>query len=166
MPKVMKNDNNAETQTLKSNKELKSHFWMFFIPSMIGLFLFMAPITYNGDITIPIAILASALQGLLEANIVDIIALIIGLMAVASVATKIHTPAFIKNSGFLTGLLNPTPLWLAVRVIGGLAVVATYFQIGPMVVWEENTGGLVLEGSASNTIRSVYFCRIAPPSPT
>ncbi len=136
--------------------DLKRHFWMFFIPSLIGLFLFMAPVSYNGDITIPVAILAKSIQALLGEYLVGMITTIIAFMAISSVMFRIKTPTFIQNNEFLNGLFSPSPLWLGVRVIGGLAVAMTYFQVGPMPIWEENTGGLVLEGLLP-TLFSVFI---------
>ncbi|MEF1289891.1 YjiH family protein [Vibrio sp. M260118] len=134
----------------------KSNFWMFLIPSMIGLFLFMAPISYQGNITIPVAILAKSIQAVLGEHLVGLITAIIAFMAVASALCRVKTPQFIANSNFLNGLFNPSPLWLAVRLIGGAAVAMTYFQVGPNAIWQENTGGLVLEGLLP-TLFSVFI---------
>ncbi|RTZ18196.1 YjiH family protein [Vibrio aquaticus] len=145
--------NNAQQP---EQSQSKGNFWVFFIPSLIGLFLFMAPVSYEGDITIPVAVLAKSLQALLGNSLVTIITAIIAFMAVASLLCRIKTPGFIAKSEFLNGLFNPTPLWLAVRLIGGLAVIMSYFQVGPVAVWEENTGGLVLEGLLP-TLFSVFI---------
>ena len=134
----------------------KGNFWMFFVPSLIGLFLFMAPISYEGDITIPVAVLAKSIQAIFGDHLVGMVTAIIAFMAIASALCRIKTPAFIANSEFLNGLFNPSPLWLAVRLIGGAAVVMTFFQVGPNAVWEENTGGLVLEGLLP-TLFSVFI---------
>lgn len=135
----------TNSQALKLERK-KSTFWIFLIPSIVGLFLFMAPVSYQGDITIPVAILAKGLISLLEAYLVPMVTSIIAFMAVASLAYKVVQPAIIKNHAFLNRLFSPSPMWLVVRVIGGAAVLMTYFQIGPKAIWEENTGGLVLEG--------------------
>ncbi|GLT18815.1 membrane protein [Vibrio zhanjiangensis] len=145
--------NNA--QTIKQTNT-KSNLWMFLIPSLLGLFLFMAPISYEGDITIPVAILAKTIQALFGDHLVGIVTGIIIFMASASVLCRIKNPAFISRNAFLNGLFNPSPLWLMVRVIGGLAVAMTFFQIGPKAIWEENTGGLVLEGLLP-TLFSVFI---------
>lgn len=142
--------------TSGNKPQSKRNFWMFFIPSLIGLFLFMAPVSYNGDITIPVAVLAKSVQAVFGDYLVGMVTSIIAFMAAASILCKINNPAFIKNSAFLNGLFNPSPLWLAVRVIGGIAVVMTYFQFGPKAIWEENTGGLVLEGLLP-TLFSVFI---------
>ncbi|MGF1748591.1 YjiH family protein [Vibrio cionasavignyae] len=134
----------------------KGNFWMFFIPSLVGLFLFMAPISYDGGLTIPVAVLAKSLQAAVGDIIVPLVTAIIALMAAASILTRIFKPAFINNNDFLNGLFNPSPMWLVVRLIGGLAAMMTYFQFGPEAIWEENTGGLVLEGLLP-TLFSVFI---------
>ncbi|TMX47033.1 YjiH family protein [Vibrio sp. Hep-1b-8] len=142
-------------QTMKQVNS-KGNFWMFFIPSLLGLFVFMAPISYQGDITIPVAVLAKSIQAVFGDYLVAMVTTIIAFMAAASALCRIKTPAFIAKSNFLNSLFNPSPLWLAVRLIGGAAVVMTFFQIGPKAIWEENTGGLVLEGLLP-TLFSVFI---------
>ncbi|WP_215405012.1 YjiH family protein [Vibrio gigantis] len=145
--------NNTNTaQTEKS----KGSFWVFLIPSLIGLFLFMAPISYQGDLTIPVAILAKSIQAVFGEYLVSIITAIVAFMSVASVLSTIFKPTFITSNSFLNGLFNPSPLWLLVRLIGGAAAVMAFFQVGPEVIWEENTGGLVLEGLLP-TLFSVFI---------
>ncbi len=139
-----------------AEQPVKGNFWKFFIPSIIGLFLFMAPISYDGNLTIPVAVLAKTLQGALEGSLIGIITLIISAMALASLLCAIKTPRFIEDNDFLNGLFKPSPLWLTVRIIGGLAVALTYFQVGPEAIWEENTGGLVLDGLLP-TLFSVFI---------
>ncbi|MCG9641273.1 YjiH family protein [Vibrio sp. Isolate34] len=145
--------NNTNTaQTEKS----KGSFWVFLIPSLIGLFLFMAPISYQGDLTIPVAILAKSIQAVFGEYLVSIITAIVAFMSVASVLSTIFKPAFITSNSFLNGLFNPSPLWLLVRLIGGAAAFMAFFQVGPEFIWEENTGGLVLEGLLP-TLFSVFI---------
>jgi len=116
----------------------------------------MAPISYEGDITIPVAILAKGLIALLDEYLIPIVTIIISFMAVASLLYRVVKPSFIKNNLFFDRLFNPSLLWLIVRVIGGLAVIMTYYHLGPKAVWEENTGGLVLEGLLP-TLFSVFI---------
>ncbi|MBM4969473.1 YjiH family protein [Vibrio parahaemolyticus] len=141
----------------------KGNFWMFFIPSLIGLLLFMAPISYNGDLTIPVAVMAKVIPALLGDALIAIVTAIIAFMAVASVLCKIFKPAAILRNGFLTGLFNPSPLWLVVRLIGGAAVLMTFFQVGPKAIWEENTGGLVLTGLLPTLFAVFIFAGLLLP---
>ncbi|WP_295895266.1 YjiH family protein [uncultured Vibrio sp.] len=151
-----------QTQSIDTPKT-KGNFWMFFIPSLIGLFLFMAPISYDGGLTIPVAVLAKSLQALLGDSLVSIIVAIVAFMAAASLVYKVYQPNLIKNNDFLHGLFSPSPLWLAVRVIGGIAVTLTFFQVGPMAIWEENTGGLVLEGLLPSLFSVFIFAGLLLP---
>ena len=143
------------TNTAQPEKS-KGSFWVFLIPSLIGLFLFMAPISYQGDLTIPVAILAKSIQAIFGEYLVSIITAIVAFMSVASVLSTIFKPTFITSNSFLNGLFNPSPLWLAVRLIGGAAAFMAFFQVGPEFIWEENTGGLVLEGLLP-TLFSVFI---------
>ncbi|MEZ9410004.1 YjiH family protein [Vibrio lentus] len=143
------------TNTAQPEKS-KGNFWVFLIPSLIGLFLFMAPISYQGDLTIPVAILAKSIQAVFGEYLVSIITAIVAFMSVASVLSTIFKPTFITSSSFLNGLFNPSPLWLLVRLIGGAAAFMAFFQVGPEFIWEENTGGLVLEGLLP-TLFSVFI---------
>ena len=143
------------TNTAQPEKS-KGSFWVFLIPSLIGLFLFMAPISYQGDLTIPVAILAKSIQAVFGEYLVSIITAIVAFMSVASVLSTIFKPTFITSSSFLNDLFNPSPLWLLVRLIGGAAAFMAFFQVGPEFIWEENTGGLVLEGLLP-TLFSVFI---------
>ncbi|MEZ9544823.1 MULTISPECIES: YjiH family protein [Vibrio] len=143
------------TNTAQPEKS-KGSFWVFLIPSLIGLFLFMAPISYQGDLTIPVAILAKSIQAVFGESLVAIITAIVAFMSLASVLSTIFKPAFITSNSFLNGLFNPSPLWLLVRLIGGAAAFMAFFQVGPEFIWEENTGGLVLEGLLP-TLFSVFI---------
>lgn len=122
----------------------KKNLLMFLIPSLIGLFLFMAPITYNGDITIPVAVLAKSIQALFGEHLVAMVTGITMFMAIVTILFKLFKPSFITKNEFLFGLLNPSPLWFVVRLIGGAAAAMVFFQFGPEAIWEPNTGGLVL----------------------
>jgi nucleoside recognition membrane protein YjiH len=150
------------TQTAELPKK-KSTFWVFLIPSLLGVFLFMAPVGYQGDLTIPVAILAKSLLALIGDNITAIVTAIIALMAGSSLLYAAAKPAFIADKPFLHNLFSPSPLWLAVRVIGGLAVVMTYFQLGPKAVWEPNTGGLVLDGLLPTLFAVFIFAGLLLP---
>ncbi|MBY7729513.1 YjiH family protein [Vibrio apostichopi] len=143
------------TNTAPTEKS-KGSFWVFLIPSLIGLFLFMAPISYQGDLTIPVAILAKSIQAVFGEYLIPIITAIVAFMSVASVLSTIFKPTFITSNSFLNGLFNPSPLWLLVRLIGGAAAFMAFFQVGPEFIWEENTGGLVLEGLLP-TLFSVFI---------
>lgn len=143
-------------ETIHTSLWKQKHFWFFLLPSVAGVFLFMAPISFAGDITIPVAILANTLKAVMGGLLVPLVTAIIAVMAVATVAATALKPSFLEKSPFLKGLLTPSPLWVAIRLIGGLAIVATFFELGPEVIWSGDTGGLVLY-ELLPTLFAVFF---------
>lgn len=125
----------------------------FIIPSLIGVLLFMTPISFQGAITIPVAILAKALQHLLSDWLTTIILTISLLMALATLLTKLFRPKAIRTHHFLNALLNINPFWLVVRLTGAVFITLTFFGIGPEAIRSADTGGLVM-----NDLLPVLFC--------
>ena len=104
----------------------------------------MTPVSYQDAITIPIAIISKALQNALGSSLVTIVTVIVVLTAGASAITKVLKPQFILSSHFLNSLLNVSPMWFVIRVIGALFIVLTYFGIGPEMINSGATGALLL----------------------
>nr|WP_275974937.1 YjiH family protein [Shewanella gaetbuli] len=115
----------------------------FIIPSLIGLLLFITPISSGDGLTIPIAIVSKSLQAMLGGTIQYIVTGIVIFMAIASSLAKIIKPAFVSNSHFLSALFNVTPFWLLMRVIGAVFITLTCFEFGPEAIISGDTGGLV-----------------------
>ncbi|WP_339148140.1 MULTISPECIES: YjiH family protein [unclassified Sutcliffiella] len=116
----------------------------FIIPSLIGIGLFMFPVMYKDELTIPIAILAKLLGELLGNTIPAIMTAIITITAIATVVTKIARPSFTKKAGFFNNLLNVSIFWTVVRVLAMFLAIMTLFEIGPEAVWSEVTGAVIL----------------------
>ncbi|MBC7001189.1 YjiH family protein [Photobacterium sp. BZF1] len=132
-----------QDQVISQNGK-KSPWLMFLLPSLLGVFLFMAPISYQDSLTIPIAILAKSVQALFDGMLPAMVTFVIALTGVASIATKLLKPKAVLESGFLSGLLNPSLPWFVVQQLGAIFVVMTYFGIGPEMIHHGDTGGLVL----------------------
>ncbi len=124
----------------------KTSPWLFIIPSLIGILLFMTPIPMQEGLTIPIAIMSNALQGSIGALIPAIMTTLIIFAAFATIVVKVMRPTFVRHSAFMTNLFNVSPVWTVVRVVGAIFAVMTYFQLGPKAVWSDETGGTLLIG--------------------
>jgi len=125
----------------------------FIIPSLIGLILFMAPIQYDNALTIPIAIISKGLQSFLGDSITLIVTLVVLVTALLTLICKIFNPSILQQSKFIHGLLNVTPIWLIIRVLGAVFIVLTYWGFGSEMVYSANTGALVL-----NDLLPVLLC--------
>ncbi len=149
----MKHSN--QTQQIGTIFKLKS-FWTFFIPSLIGVLLFMAPIQTDGGLTIPVAILAKLIPAWFGDHLVALITAIVVVMAILSLVYRLWNNKKIPSTSFIDSLLNVTNTWLCVRLFGGIAIFCTYFELGPEAIWQANTGGLVLH-DLMPTLFSVFI---------
>ncbi|WP_407690659.1 YjiH family protein [Salinibacillus xinjiangensis] len=103
----------------------------------------MTPISYEGSLTIPVALLANWLQELLGDQLTRIMTVIITVTAILSLLFKL----FIKKSNlspFLNSLLHVSWFWTIVRILGAVFAILTYYQIGPEAIYSAATGGLLL----------------------
>lgn len=141
----MENQNNRISIT-ENNKSYQYILAVikFLTLSSLGIFLFMVPITQGGKVIIPVATLSSYVQESLAELLPYIITGIILITAFLTTLTKILKPKFVIENSFLNSLFNVNNAWFVIRLLGGIFIVCTLFQIGPEVIWSENTGGMIL----------------------
>ena len=120
--------------------------WLvFLIPSLIGVFLFMTPVPSGEIMTIPIAVMAKAIQALFSEIALGLIATIICITGVMSLIFSVFKPKSLTKFRLLNHLFNVSWIWLVTRLFGMAFVLLTYFQVGPHAITSENTGLLVLK---------------------
>ncbi|MFQ3205699.1 MAG: nucleoside recognition membrane protein YjiH [Pseudoalteromonas tetraodonis] len=120
--------------------------WLvFLIPSLIGVFLFMTPVPSGEIMTIPIAVMAKAIQALFSEIALGLIATIICITGVMSLIFSVFKPKGLTKFRLLNHLFNVSWIWLVTRLFGMAFVLLTYFQVGPHAITSENTGLLVLK---------------------
>lgn len=117
---------------------------LFLIPSLIGIFLFMVPISVNGEISIPVAILAGWLGDVLGDILPQLMTAIITATVIGSYITRFIKPKVIMENSFWRSLFEVNNLWLVIRTLGMIFAIMTLFQVGPEIVWSDYTGGLLL----------------------
>ncbi len=137
--------------------------WKFLIPSIIGAFLFLCPIPYNGEITIGVGILASFLLTTFGDAIPAFIIILLGFSALASVLATITKPAFVQNSPFLRTTFINGPFGLVVRVLAFAFGIMAYYEIGPEAISSRSTGGVVLYDLAPVLLTWFLFAGILLP---
>ncbi|CAD2224977.1 conserved membrane hypothetical protein [Pseudoalteromonas sp. 3J6] len=120
--------------------------WLvFLIPSLIGVFLFMTPVPSGEIMTIPIAVMAKAIQASFSEIALGLIATIICITGVMSLVLSVFKPKSLTKFRLLNHLFNVSWIWLVTRLFGMAFVLLTYFQVGPHAITSENTGLLVLK---------------------
>lgn len=140
---------------IKTNKYSLHAILKFIIPSLIGVFLFISPLSINGEITIPIAIISSSLQNSLAPIMPYILALLVTISLFGAIIFKVFKPQSLIKSPFLNTLFNVKPIWFIMRIIAfifvglllctkfmDLSTVPLLAQIAPAIA-SMDTGGVV-----------------------
>lgn len=124
-------------------KHSLSTFLYFLIPSILGIILFMIPLKFGEEWKVPIAKFADILAGWLEPAM-PMTAMII--IAIAAAGSLIYSfiPRSSSKPTLMESLFKVTPFWTITRIIGAIFAIMVTFKIGPEVIWNENTGGLLL----------------------
>lgn len=119
-------------------------FYKFFIPSFIGIFLFIVPINLEGNLTIPIAVAANKMLSLMGEYTFTIVWALISVSALITILHRyMHFP-LLKRNPKIDSLFNITGFWFWTRMVGFLFANMIYFNLDPDFIIGELTGGLVI----------------------
>lgn len=137
-------DDQPPTDTSYSVRQLL----IFLIPSLLGVLLFLTPIVYEEKVTIGLGVMADALKAAVSDQLPAIATGLLIVSAVLGLFGSLLKPLWLTERRALNDLFVLPPLWLALRVLGGLFAAMTFWQFGPEWVWNANTGGVVLKDLA------------------
>lgn len=130
--------------TLEESTSYTTKQWMkFFIPSFIGVLLFLVPISVDGRVTIGLGVMAEGLQGAIGAYIPLFMTTVISLSAVGSLAVKATNDQF-RNHPFISNVFDVGAFWIILRFLGAAFAIMTLVGVGPSYISSELTGGVVL----------------------
>lgn len=129
------------------------NFYRFLIPSLIGIFLFVTPVNSDRNLTIPVAVMAKYLLGIMGDKSLTVIYILISLSAVITILHKIFSFKAIKMIKPLENLFSPSPVWFFIRILGFIFATMIYFNIGPEFIIGDATGGLVI-----NDLMPILVC--------
>ncbi|CAH9054643.1 hypothetical protein PSECIP111951_01080 [Pseudoalteromonas holothuriae] len=132
------------TQTSRTETPDWRTLFAFIVPSLIGVFLFMTPVAIGEAMTIPIAVMAKALQGFVGPYIDTLILTIICITGVMSLVVKLLKPAALMKIDLIRHLFQISWVWLVTRLLGMVFILMTYFKVGPSIIHSSHTGALVL----------------------
>lgn len=118
-------------------------FYKFLIPSLLGIVMFVLPIQQDGQLTIPIAVLAHGLLTLIGDHSMMLIWLLISVSFGLTAIHKFISIPFIKKNEKLNGLFDVNWFWFCVRLVGFVFVNMLFFGFGPEFIIGEATGSVV-----------------------
>ena len=135
----------------------------FIIPSLLGIIIFMIPIKFNNEITIPVALMSKFLANALDGYLTAIITLFICISAILCIITKVFKPKFIIENEFLNTLFNIKPIWFIIRILGAIFCIFTLFNIGPKAIINPATGTFVLNDLLTILFTIFFFAGLLLP---
>lgn len=106
--------------------------------------IFLVPVTVEGKSTIVLGLIMDVVQIPFNGWMMEFI---VGFIITTTVGGALHIafrPRWINDTPLLLAMFDTPPIWLALRFLGSLVALAVYFQLGPSVVWGEDTGGTVV----------------------
>ena len=115
-------------------------FLRFFIPSLVGVILFLVPFPTEGGVTIMFGIYSSWMQQTFGTVLLDFVVWVTVIGALAGAFYVVATPDWKDSRPFLYAISECTPGWLLLRVIGAVFGLMVLYEFGPEVVRLDDTG--------------------------
>ncbi len=115
--------------------------------------MFITPIFVDGNLTIPIAVMAKFLLNLMGDYSMHVIYLLISISAIITLLHKFLKFESITKNESLNTLFNISPFWLSVRLLGFVIATLIFFGVGPEAVIGGTTGGLII-----NDLMPILVC--------
>lgn len=139
--------NTEQNYTLEQSSSIL-RFLKFFIPSLLGLFLFIIPLPFGeifnvADVS-PVNIGVGFISELLKLAIGNYIPTICLVIIVGSAILSLLAKFVNIKNEFFKNVLDVPPFWLFFRIVGAVFMVMIYTNVGPEFIISENTGHVIL----------------------
>ena len=135
----------------------------FLVPSAFGAFFFLFPVLYDGVYTIPIAVLTNKLNDVLGDSLP---AIGIAIVLVSTVCTTYFSwVAKPKEDARNTikGIFVVGHGWGVLRILGLIAGISIFWELGPEFIWLDATGHIVLYDLVTAIITIFVFASFLLP---
>ena len=148
-------------------KPKTSHMLKFIIGSVVGVFLFLAPIPTADAFNIPLGFAIDWIGDVLSLDGVNIATLLAFIFIVISCLGTLLAytvkPAFIMDNEKLKDIFDTHPVYAVSRFIALVLVSMVYFNFGPSFVTHGETGGLMLHELVTGLISIFLVLALAIP---
>ena len=115
----------------------------FILPSLVGIFIFLTPVTVDGNSTIVMGVIMGFARAPFEAILLEIL---VGFMCVTVIGAGyflLRKPDWENSKPVLFAMFDTTLGWFLMRLLGAVIGLMVYFEVGPAVVRAADTGGVV-----------------------
>lgn len=144
---------------INRNNESKS-FLKFFIPSLIGVLIFLVPISINGKVNLIVNIIIDKTKEMVGGALIPFVILILGVSAVFSFISLFNKNLF---KGYWKDIFQVKASQVAIRVAAFIMSILIYFKLGPEFIWSKNTGGLMLYDVVANLVPFFFWAGLFLP---
>ena len=128
-------------------------YFRFVFPSLIGVFLFLCPVKYGSELTIPVGILANELRWAIGEFMATFTTCIFVSGAIFTVLFNLRSTQLNSRFPQLHALFATNWTWFALRILGGLLALLTFLELGPEWIIGAKTGR-----TAYIDIAGIIFC--------
>ncbi|MDT0693435.1 YjiH family protein [Staphylococcus chromogenes] len=151
-----------------SKKEIVRGRLKFIIMSLIGIFLFLLPISIPNDqgqseTTLPIAWLANVMKDLIGGAMPIIILVIITLSGILTVLCSTIYKDKLDPERQMAKTFSVGPLWIIVRLLAVVFAWLVYFKVGSEVIYSSETGDLVFSSLLPTLVTIFFFAGLFLP---
>lgn len=115
-------------------------FLRFFIPSLVGMVLFLVPFPTEEGVTILFGIYSDWMQRTFGSILLDFVVWITVAGALTGTLFVVLKPDWKESRPFLHSIAECTPGWLLLRIVGAAYGLMVLFEVGPEVVRLDDTG--------------------------
>ncbi len=115
----------------------------FILPSLVGIFIFLTPVTVDGNSTIVMGVIMGFVRAPFEAILLDILVGFVCVTVVGAGYFLVRKPDWEDSKPLLFAMFDTTPGWFLMRLLGAFIGLMVYFEAGPAVVLAADTGGIV-----------------------
>ena len=140
----------------------RAHLLKFLLPSLMGVLLFLVPFQVGDSINIGMGLMADGLQSLLGAALPAIALCVLCLSVIVTLYVKLAQPSWAQQ-GHFKDMFDVGAIWVALRILGAIFVIMTFFQFGPEVVTASYTGGVMLNDLAPVLLTFFFFAALLLP---
>ena len=112
--------------------------------SLIGIIMFLVPITVGDSFNTLIGIVSDWLKTVAAPILPECIVLFMLITAILSLVDYIKKPSWIRNNENLKKLFSSSLTYVITKCAAAIIVLLVYFEVGPQVVRSGDTGGTMM----------------------
>jgi nucleoside recognition membrane protein YjiH len=135
----------------------------FILPSVLGLWLFLLPVSVDGRSTILLGVITNLVKVPLQPWALQIICGVVGLSALGAVAHRVVGKDWEQTHPALYAFCAASGPWFTVRMVAAALAAVVYFELGPEALWGADTGRLAYESGGPAILYILLFaCFLMP----